>query len=498
MFSFVKKINPFRRDPVPIQNELSRMKTVEKTSQTFHSAQQCHCSKTTIDNGENMPGHNVVDSAQRKGINKLLKEFEKENIKVATLMDQDGRIFFSIEVTDIIRNDEELNKIARVVQESIQDSSGLIMSPKEGDEVYKTLKKHFLFESARKVTLDNAVLLPQPEISPPSTQSHYVSIINSEPGRPSKSCSEKTLVDVKPCSSKLFTISTDESELNTILYKYIISKLKRKKIIKRRKRKKNLDLPIDTLPSCEDRNDIEDVSTPKNQVDCDTKNILLTSFTKLTKEEGGSQIIQRKESTLKLTAEITKCKAKQKANGIKKRKDSCMSLQMLKKQIERKLKRNLLSKERRKNRKLRDNEQKEEPTDQLKKHGHHKDKHRRKICEKHDRNENRPKTTNSTKHCKLSSGEIEGKYIQHEMRLKKQIPTRKIHRRNASGKADIEIVAEFVHSSSRSKEKTEHNNSLANFNENDIQSEEINRRREEALEFENDPSEKLIAVTTFE
>lgn len=142
MLSFVRRLNPFRRSSTPAPpNIVTRSVQADLDSPYPQHSDDSH--HTVMINTFNV-------AKTRRGINTLLREFEKKNFTVATLMDQDGRIFFTIDLTEIINNDEEMNNIVRMVQKSVENMSMQSMTSRS-DEMSKKLKRHFLFESIKEL-----------------------------------------------------------------------------------------------------------------------------------------------------------------------------------------------------------------------------------------------------------------------------------------------------------------------------------------------------------
>ncbi|KAL1456145.1 hypothetical protein WDU94_000895 [Cyamophila willieti] len=226
------------KKPTPeptVTTQSERTISVKRTSDTIAADNILNTEQTTEDKN-NKTSTNEKDikhvESIRRGINNLLREFKKENINVATLMDQDGRIFFSIDMTVIINHDEELHSIVKAVQKSMDESSNRIFVNQNSDEVAKKLRRHFLFESNKEVNVGETQKLESVE-KKETHQSH--SEIETPLSMKRNNFSEDTLMNNDASGDKLISISADETELTSLLYSYV------KKMDKTRK-------PISNIP----------------------------------------------------------------------------------------------------------------------------------------------------------------------------------------------------------------------------------------------------------
>lgn len=204
MISFVRKLNPFRRTSAQVPPNVTRSVQADLDGPYPLISEESH---TVVLHARNA-------TSTRRGINKLLKEFEKENFTVATLMDQDGRIYFTIDLTDIINNDAELDNIVKMVQKSIEHLSNQSLNTRS-DELSKKLKRHFLFESIKKLDptqekINSSDYYTVPEKNTESRQ-------NSQE-RVAQTAVNKTKLENKRKKIESRSISVDETEIQSLLY----------------------------------------------------------------------------------------------------------------------------------------------------------------------------------------------------------------------------------------------------------------------------------------
>ncbi|KAI5730591.1 hypothetical protein M8J76_015461 [Diaphorina citri] len=212
MIAFIKRMNPFTKESVVIQkNTNSNTNPTKSNALQLNTPPQSDCNKTTEQtNGEEAT--NIADS--RKGINNLLKEFKREHIDVATMIDQYGRIFFSIDMTDLIQKDQGLNNIVKVVRHSMENPRDGMVS-QDSDEVSKKLRRHFLYQSTKNVTEPS-------QVSSSTSDSYYT--VREQDTRGTidlRNSSEKTLINPQPSTIKMLSISADEKEIKSLFYSYI-------------------------------------------------------------------------------------------------------------------------------------------------------------------------------------------------------------------------------------------------------------------------------------
>ncbi|KAI5695113.1 hypothetical protein M8J76_003200 [Diaphorina citri] len=211
MLSFVRRLNPFRKQSlVPPPPQPPTHNIVTRSVQTeLEGAFPILSEPSRTSNVEPIINHGVNS---RKGINRLLHEFERENFAVATLMDQDGRIFFTIDLTEIIYQDEALENIVKVVQKSIRETSDKTLFNNNSDEISKKLKRHFLFESMKNLTGGQ-----KNKVSLVLSESYHT--VTDKTNAAQRNLAEKsgnmaaiTQERKKPC------ISADEKEIKSLLY----------------------------------------------------------------------------------------------------------------------------------------------------------------------------------------------------------------------------------------------------------------------------------------
>ncbi|KAL1451077.1 hypothetical protein WDU94_003371 [Cyamophila willieti] len=189
----VFRLNPFRRqsEVVPPQNVTRSVQTdINGPFPSGHSRSQI----TLQDSNDN--------NVSRKGINKLLQAFQRENLNVATLMDQEGRIFFTIDLTEVIFKDVELENIVKVVQKTMREPSHGSLT-NNSDEISKKLKRHFLFESMKRLS-----------------ESYHSNTPDKNNGILAHSMANgiRSEFDKLACEYNKSSISAHETELKSLLY----------------------------------------------------------------------------------------------------------------------------------------------------------------------------------------------------------------------------------------------------------------------------------------
>lgn len=204
MISFVRRLNPFRKlfsSEQPMSSNIVTRSVQTDLDDDF--SLQWETSPTSV------VDVTIGAKSTRTGINKLLRALKNENLAVATLLDQDGRVFFTIDLTEIIENDVELNKIVETVRKSMQRLSQNSLEYESSDELSKKLKRHFLFESIKKLSAQHN--------NKSLSESYFT--VREKNTESQRKTNEKTRLNIdKPREVQQYCVSVDEAEIKSLLY----------------------------------------------------------------------------------------------------------------------------------------------------------------------------------------------------------------------------------------------------------------------------------------